>query len=165
MQLLHGLLVEPVGHFLDGAVGIVFDFGGRNRAALVMHECLEVHQVVILAEDIAVTLEVADARMVATVALCRFHDVVLPFPWTCWGVTHGIAQRLRTTGSGIAEVVMTIALVEPRTFLIVLHGPTGLLSPRCTEVDLRTFLLDGTHHAILGIQHEDIALGRNHVLI
>ncbi len=41
LQLLQRLLVEPIGHFLNGAVGIIGDFCGRHRAALMVHEGLE----------------------------------------------------------------------------------------------------------------------------
>ena len=123
------------------------------------------HQVIVLTENIRVSLIVADARMVTTVALCRTHDVVLPLPRTHGRVTHRIAQRLRTAGSSISQVVLAITLVEPRTFLIVLHLPGSLLAPWSSEVNLSTLLLDRTHHAILLIEHKDITTGRDHILI
>ena len=128
-------------------------------------EGLEVHQVVVLSEDIAMTLEVADTRMVTTVALSRTHDVTLLYPRTCRRVAHGIAQSFRTAGTGKAQVVVTIALVEPRSFLIVLNSPIGFLAPRGTKINLSTILLDGAHNTVLGIKHMDVATGRDHILV
>ena len=119
-ELFHGLLVEPVGHLLDGAILIVSNLGSRNAATLMMDEGVEVHQVVVLTKYIRVTLEVADARVVTTIAKGGAHDVVLPFPRTCRRVAHGITQSLRTTGRGIGYIVVAIALIEPRSLLIML---------------------------------------------
>ena len=85
-----------------------------------VRERVEVHQVVALSEDIGMSLEVADAGVVTTVTERGAHDVVLPLPWACGTVAHGIAEGLRTAGGGIGTVVMAVALIEPRTFLIVL---------------------------------------------
>ena len=74
-------------------------------------EGLQMHQIVVLSEDIRVTFVVADAGMVTAVALCGLHDVTLPLPRTCGRVAHGIAQSLGTAGGGVAEVVLTIAFV------------------------------------------------------
>ena len=141
LQLLQGLLVKPVGNFsdlkvgvwlaisdlkvgvwlaiLNGAVGTIGDFSGRHRTALMVLEGLEVHQVVVLTEDIGMSLVVADAGVVATVTVGRTHDVALRLPWSLGRVAHGIAQCLWTTGGGIGQIVMAITLVEPRAFLIV----------------------------------------------
>ena len=103
----------------NGAVGTIGDFCGRHRTALVVLEGLEVHQVVVLTEDIGMPLVVADAGMVAAVAIGRTHDVALRLPWALGRVAHGIAQCLWTAGGGIGQIVMAITLVEPRAFLIV----------------------------------------------
>ena len=78
------------------------------------------HQIVVLPEDIRVALEVADARMVASIAQRGAHDVVLPLPGPCGRIAHRIAQSLRATGGGKGAIVMSIALIEPRAFLIML---------------------------------------------
>ena len=126
---------------------------------------IQVHQVIVLTKHIRVSLIVANARMVTTVALCGTHDIVLPLPRTHGRVAHGIAQCLRTASRGISQIVFTITLIEPRTFLVVLHLPGSLFAPWSTEVDLSTLFLDRTHHAILLVEHKDIAAGRDHVLI
>ena len=59
--------------------------------------------------------------MVAPVTLCGTHDISLAFPRTCGRITHGIPQSLRTTGSGIAKIIVSVTLIEPRTFLIILY--------------------------------------------
>ena len=86
-----------------------------------MDEGLQVHQVVVLAEDIRVTFVVHDAGMVATVALGGLHDVTFRLPRTSGRVAHGVAEGLWTAGGGIGEVIMAMALIEPRAFLIVLN--------------------------------------------
>ena len=96
--------------------------------------------------------------MIASVALGGSHQVVLFLPGAQRRITHRITQTLRTTGRGKAHIVVSVALVEPRTLLIVLHRPGGFLAERHSEVDLRTLLLHGTHHTVLGIEHVDIAL-------
>ena len=85
-----------------------------------VREGIEVHQVVVLSEDVGMSLEVTDAGMVATIAQGGAHDVVLPLPGTGGRVAHGIAKCLGTAGGGVGHIVMSIALVEPGTFLIVL---------------------------------------------
>ena len=47
----------------------------------------------------------------------------------------------------------------------MLDSPRCLLAPRCAEVDLGTWLLDGTHLAILRVEHDDVTVGRYHVLV
>ena len=118
--MFHRLLIQPVGHLVDGAVGIVGNLSGRDGAALMMSEGVEMHEVVVLAEDIRVALEVADAWVIATVAECGAHDVVLPLPGSCRRVAHGIAEGLWTAGAGEGAVVVSIALIKPRAFLVVL---------------------------------------------
>ena len=113
-------MVQPVGHLTDGAVGVVVHFGHRHRAALVVLQCLDVHQVVVLAEDVGVAFEVGNARMVAAVAVRGAHDVARRCPGSCWRGAHGVAQSLGTAGAGEAEIVFAAAIVEPRPFLVVL---------------------------------------------
>ena len=125
MELFQWLLIQPVGYILNGAVLVVGDLCSRHRTTLVVCERIEVHQVVVLSEDIRMALEVADARMVTTVAEGGAHDVVLPLPGTCGGVAHGIAQCLRAASAGISQIIMTPVsrllspFIKPRTLLIV----------------------------------------------
>ena len=130
-----------------------------------MLERFQMHQVVVLTEHIGMSFVVGDTGMITTVAFRRTHDVVLPLPRTRRTVAHGVAQGLRTAGRGITEVIMTVALIDPRTFLIVLHGPVGSLRFGHPKIDLGTLFLDGTHHTILRIEHTDVTTGRNHILI
>ena len=60
---------------------------------------------------------------------------------------------------------MAASLIEPWAFLIVLNSPIGFLAPGGTKINLSTVLLDGTHNAVLGIKHMDVAAGRYHILI
>ena len=60
---------------------------------------------------------------------------------------------------------MSVALVEPRTFLVVLNCPIGFLLPRNTEVNLATLFFHRTHHTILLIEHIDVTTGGDHVLV
>ena len=39
MQLLNGLLIQPIRHQLDGSVALILDLRCRDAAALMMHEC------------------------------------------------------------------------------------------------------------------------------
>ena len=165
MQLFHGLLIEPIGNLLNGAVGLIGNLLCRYRTALAVLEGLQVHQVVVLTEHIGMAFIIGDARMVTTVALGRTHDVVLPYPRTRRTVAHGVAQRLRTAGGGITQIVMPVALIDPRSFLIVLHRPVGLLLIRHPEVDLGSFVLDRAHHTVFGIEYADIATGGDHILV
>ena len=165
MQLFHRLLIEPVGNLQNGTVGLVGNLLCRYRTALTVPEGLQVHQVVVLTEHIGMALIIGDARMVTAVALGRTHDVVLPYPRTRRTVAHGVAQSLRTAGGGIAQIVVPVALIDPRTFLIVLHRPVGLLLIRHPEVDLGTFGLHRAHHTVFGIEHTDIAAGGDHILV
>ena len=135
MELLHGLLVEPVGHLSDGTVGKIGYLRCRDTAALMVDESLQVHQVVVLTKDIGVTFVVHDTGMVTTVTLGRLHDVPLRFPWPDGGTAHGIAKGLWTAGGGIAEVIQSVALIEPRSFLIVLN----------MVVELHDVALQGDH--------------------
>ena len=138
VELFHRLLIEPVGHFLNGAVGTVGDLGGRDTAALMVFVGLQVHQVVVLSEDVGVTFIIHDTGVVTTVALGGLHDISFRHPRTCGGVAHGIAESLWTTGGGIGEVIMAMALIEPRTFLIVLN----------VVVELHDVALQGDHIVI-----------------
>ena len=103
--------------------------------------------------------------MVTTVTLCWTHDVTHFLPRTQRIVAHGIAERLRTASGSERHVVMSVALVEPRTLLVVLNCPIGFLLPRNTEVDLATLFLHRTHHTILLIEHIDVATGGDHVFV
>ena len=102
VDLLHRLLVKPVRHLLDGSVGVVGNLRGRHAAALMVLEGVEVHQVVVLTEHVGFALIVADAGVVAAVALCRPHDVAFRCPWAGRTVAHRIAQGFRTAGRRIA---------------------------------------------------------------
>ena len=121
MQLLQGVLVEPIGNFLYGAVSLVGDLCRGDTSTLMVYKGLEVHQVIVLAEDIGTSFIVYDAWVVAAVALRRAHDVSLALPGTCRRVTHGIAQCLWAAGGGIAQIVVPIAFVEPGSFLIMVY--------------------------------------------
>ena len=103
--------------------------------------------------------------MVTTVTLRRTHNVVFPHPRTCGRVAHCITQSLRTAGSGISQIVMTVTLIEPRSLLIVLQSPISFLRPGYAKVCFGSLFLDRAHHTILRINHKDIALCRNHILI
>ena len=129
LNLLQRFLVQPVWNLRNGAIGIIRNLLCRHRTTLVMDIGIQMHQVIVLAKHIRVSLIVANARMVTTVALCGTHDIVLPLPRTHGRVAHGIAQCLWAASRGISQIVFTITLIEPRTFLIVLHLPGSLLAP------------------------------------
>ena len=86
-----------------------------------VYESIQMHQVVVLSEDIRMSFVVDDTRMISPVALRRAHDIALALPRSGGRVAHGIAQRLGTTGRGIAQIIMAIALVEPRSFLVMFY--------------------------------------------
>ena len=165
VELCHGLLVEPVGHLFDGAVRTVGDLRGRDTATLMVDEGLQVHQVVVLSEDIGVTFIVRDTRVVTAVALGGAHDVAFRYPRSCGGIAHGIAESLRTAGRGVCEIVVATAFVEPGTFLVVVHCPFGFVTPWHVKVDSGSLLLHWTHHAVYGVEYQDVALGRDHVIV
>ena len=73
-----------------------------------MNEGLKMHQVVILPENIRMSLEITDTRVVAPVALGGTHDVTFPLPRTCRRVAHSISQRLRTTGRSKGQIVFAL---------------------------------------------------------
>ena len=112
-------MVEPIGYFVDGTIGVVGYLGDTHAATLVVDERLKVHEVVALSEDVGVPTVVADAWVVASVAVSRAHDVAFRLPRACGAVAHSIAQRLGAAGGGIAQIVMSSTLVEPGAFLIV----------------------------------------------
>ena len=99
---------------------MIGDFLTGNAATFVVDECVEVHQIIVLTEHIAMTLIVAYAGMVASVSQGGTHDVVLPFPRASRRVTHGVSQSLRAAGGGIAQIIVIVSLVEPRSLLIML---------------------------------------------
>ena len=83
-------------------------------------EGLKVHEVVALSEGIGMSLEVADARVVAAVALGGSHDIPFGRPRTGGAVAHGVSQCLGAAGGRVGQIVAAVALVEPRSFLIML---------------------------------------------
>ena len=112
-------VVQPIRHFLDGAVGIVVHLCHIHAATLEVLARLEVQEVVALPEDVALALEVHNAGMVAAVAVRGLHDVATALPWTLRRVGHSITQTFGTAGGSISEIPMALALIEPRSFLIV----------------------------------------------
>ena len=110
-----------VWQLLDGSVRIVSHFGRRNRTLLGMTPRLQTEDVIIQAEAIALALIVDDARMIATSTRRMVHDMSLIFPRSERILAHRITDALRTAGRSKCQIIIAIALPEPRTFLIILN--------------------------------------------
>ena len=115
------LAILEVWQLLDGSVRIVSHFGRRNRTLLGMTPRLQTEDVIIQAEAIALALIVDDARMIATSTRRMVHDMSLIFPRSERILAHRITDALRTAGRSISQIIIAIALPEPRTFLIILN--------------------------------------------
>lgn len=76
-------------------------------------------QVIVQAEDITLSFEINDSRMVSTGTWSMVHYVALIFPWTFRTVTHCIANTFRAACRSKCQIIVAIALVEPWSFLIV----------------------------------------------
>ena len=81
----------------------------------------EAEQVVVLPEHVALALVINDARMVAACAVGGTHDVALHFPRAGGVFGHGVADALGAACGSVGQVILAVALVEPRAFLIVLQ--------------------------------------------
>ena len=82
MELLHGCEIQPVRRRLNRAIGIVGDLRAVDTATLMVLEGLQMHQVVVLSEEIGMSLEIGDAGVITTIALSGRHQVVLFLPGT-----------------------------------------------------------------------------------
>ena len=78
-------------------------------------------QVIVLSEDIALTLIVNDARMVAARTVGRSHNVAFHLPRPGGVFSHGVADTFRAASGSVSQIILAITFVEPRTFLIVLQ--------------------------------------------
>ena len=81
---------------------------------------VQMHEVVIQAEHIRFALVVDDARVVAPGPRSVVHDVAFVLPRSLGTVAHRISYALGAAGRCESEVVVAVAFVEPRTFLIIL---------------------------------------------
>ena len=85
-----------------------------------MLRCRNSQDVIIQSKHPALSLVINNTRVIATSAVGVVHDVSFILPRTRRRITHGIANTFRTTGRCKCQVVMPIALIEPRTFLIII---------------------------------------------
>src|ERR1035441_4702506 len=75
---------------------------------------------VIEAEDVGTSFVVDDSRVVSRGSYVGLHNHALVLPGTGRAVAHGVSNALRAAVRCISHVILAIALVEPRAFLIVL---------------------------------------------
>ena len=82
---------------------------------------LETEDVVVLTKAIGFALVINNTGVIATSTRRMIHDVTLILPRTCRTVAHGITNTFGTAGGSKSQVIMSVALVEPGAFLIVLY--------------------------------------------
>ena len=82
-------------------------------------EGLQVHQVVVQAEDVRLALVVDDTRVIAACTPRAVHDVSHRTPWSRRLVAHRITDAFRAAGRGKGQVPVLTMLIQPGALLIV----------------------------------------------
>ena len=112
-------VVHPIGHLLDASIGVVVHLSCRHAALLMVTEGLQVHQVVVQAEDVRLALVVDDTRVIAACTPGAVHNVSHRTPRSRRLVAHRITDAFGAAGRGKGQVPVLAVLIQPGAFLIV----------------------------------------------